>query len=119
MSGYEVEVVKINSCRSAEYIGRQAFGRKASPLCNTHRITTTISREEAILAYETDFYKAITDNNQKIIQELLRLHEVGKKNGVLKLGCFCSPLKCHGDIIARFLMDNYELLEELKLTFKG
>jgi len=71
------------------YIGR------GSPFGNPYVIGQDGDRDEVIRKYEIHF------------TEKLRLEpEFRKKVLALKgkiLGCHCAPLKCHGDIIVRFL----------------
>ena len=71
------------------YIGR------GSPFGNPYAIGQDGDRDEVIRKYEIDF------------KEKLRL-DPGFKKKVLALkgktlGCHCAPLKCHGDVIIRFL----------------
>jgi hypothetical protein len=70
------------------YIGRgSAFG-------NPFVIGQDGTREEVIEKYRDWFYKRI--KNERFLKLVLKLK--GKR-----LGCFCKPLSCHGDIIVEFL----------------
>jgi hypothetical protein len=84
----EVNITSVvNKSRSTYdvYIGR------GSKWGNPYIIGKDGSREDVIRKYESDF------NNGKFSHdELLELQ--GKK-----LGCFCKPLACHGDILAEYL----------------
>ena len=53
------------------------------------------NRQEAIDKYREYFYDRI-ENEPEFLDEVLRL-----KDKVL--GCYCSPLPCHAEIIAKFL----------------
>lgn len=71
------------------YIGRGSiFG-------NPYPITINQSREQAIDLFRTFFLRLIEiDPNFKA--QVLRLK--GKR-----LGCFCKPQACHGDVIVEYL----------------
>lgn len=103
---YHVEVVRQHSWKNTEYIGRP------SPLGNPYPIGPNADRNKVCDDYEEWFKTQIAINNPLVCHELMRLHRIGKINGVVRLGCFCAPARCHGDTIAEFMMNNYDLLEE-------
>lgn len=70
------------------YIGR------GSQFGNPFRIGKDGNRAEVIEKYKKYFYNKL--NNIQFKQAVHRLQ--GKK-----LGCFCKPLACHGDIIVEYL----------------
>lgn len=71
------------------YIGRPSiFG-------NPYAIGKDGTRDEVIEKYFHYF-------NNRIINDPIFLEEVLKLKDKI-LGCFCSPQKCHGDIIVNFL----------------
>ena len=71
------------------YIGRPSiFG-------NPFVIGKDGDRKEVIEKYKHHFIKEIL-TNPYFVSELEKLR--GKK-----LGCYCSPQECHGDVIANFL----------------
>ncbi len=62
---------------------------------NPFHISKTCTREEAVNAYEEWFYEQIT-------------HSANFENKILALkghtlGCWCTPLLCHGDVIIKYL----------------
>ena len=70
------------------YIGRGSmFG-------NPYPITTERDRETVIELYRQWFYNQLKDPNFKAEVEKLRDK---------KLGCYCKPAACHGDIIVEYL----------------
>lgn len=70
------------------YIGRGSmFGNK-------HRITAACTREKSIAKYEVWFYRRLRD--PKFKRAVLNLQ--GKR-----LGCFCWPKPCHGNVIVEYL----------------
>lgn len=106
MSRYHVEVVRFHSCKSSEYIGRP------SSLGNPYAMGPNANRDKVCNDYEEWFHTQVELNDPLVCHELMRLHRIGKINGVVRLGCFCTPARCHGDTIAQFLMNNFDLLEE-------
>jgi hypothetical protein len=86
------------------YIGRRGKGQDGyfgnpHPVGYCPACLTTHDREGAIQAYVKYFEARITDDKtfrQRI--EALR----GKR-----LGCFCHPRECHGDVIVRWLEDTH------------
>ena len=73
------------------YIGRAGKG-KSGYFGNPFSLGT---REENIANFKIYFYKRIAEDNE-FKKRVLELE--GKK-----LGCFCKPLACHGDIIVEYL----------------
>lgn len=84
------------------YVGRKGvvfidnvrFPDESSIWANPFKITKEIGREECIEQYEKYIRKKIIDEN--LIEELLKLK--GKK-----LGCWCKPEKCHGDVLLKLI----------------
>lgn len=73
------------------YIGRPSlFG-------NPFPINDTQGRRAVIEKYREYFHKKI-EGDPSFKKEVLQLR--GKR-----LGCYCSPLRCHGDVIAEYLND--------------
>lgn len=86
----------------AEYIGRP------SPLGNPFMIGTNGTRDEVIERYKCWLLVALTsdmDMYKKVGEEFDRLCRKYKDDGVLRLVCWCAPLRCHGDVIADFIED--------------
>jgi len=71
------------------YIGR------GSPFGNRFVIGIHGTRDEVIDMYEKEFYAKI-EADKEFKNQVLALK--GKT-----LGCFCKPLRCHGDIILKYL----------------
>jgi len=108
----ETIVVNLNDKDYDEYIGRDSKnhvnmntpGIKPGTkgwLGNPHPIgdckicNKTHIRDECIEAFNNDFYKRI-ENDQEFREAVLELK--GKR-----LGCFCKPKACHGDVIKQWL----------------
>lgn len=70
------------------------------------------SRDEAIKNYEDYINDKIKNNDLKICKEIDRLCEIAKEKDI-NLVCFCSPKKCHGDIIKKIIEKRIFNLENL------
>jgi hypothetical protein len=102
---YKIIITRVGTSLPYEYIGRP------SPLGNPLPLSETVSRDFSCDQYEVWFAKQIEDNNEIVINELKRLHKIGMKQGILRLGCYCSPKRCHGDTIKKYLDDNKSVFE--------
>ena len=87
---HKTMVVNIKTYPKKDYV----FIGRGSPFGNPYVIGKDGDRDEVIKKYERDFYKKI--KNERFRRLVLSLK--GKK-----LGCFCKPEKCHGDIIVQYL----------------
>lgn len=103
------------------YIGRS---RKGNALGNpfTHNgkrsSLTKLSfptREEAIEAFEM-YFDSMYGKDNDLTKEFDKIYEEYKQGKDIYLECFCKPLPCHGDIIAKKLQEKLvkERLEEFK-----
>lgn len=80
------------------YIGRKGKGHDGY-FGNPFRITKFQPRHKSILNYEMYFTARMrTDTEFE-----RRINELAGKT----LVCFCKPLLCHGDIIAKYLNEKY------------
>ena len=70
------------------YIGR------GTPFGNPFEIGEEFGRVECILEYKKWFQKRLTDTEFRD-----KVHQLKGK----RLGCWCKPLDCHGDIILEYL----------------
>ena len=88
------------------YIGRKGvvfidnirFPQNSSNFANPYKIGKDGTREEILLKYKNYIVNKL-NNNKDLVIELLSLK--GKK-----LGCWCCPEMCHGDILLD-LIDAY------------
>ncbi|MBF0233021.1 MAG: DUF4326 domain-containing protein [Desulfamplus sp.] len=85
----EKEFKNIKSTDNYEYIGRGSYWGNPYSMYEDGE-----DREEVIRKYKYDFDFDKFPNKKKI--DVYKL--AGKR-----LGCFCKPSKCHGDILAEFL----------------
>lgn len=98
-----ITVVNTHRTKEGEYIGR------GSPLGNpyTHRggtkaLYVVSTRDDAIEAYRRYIRAEIQNGTPEVIAEFYRLYLLASK-GDLKLRCYCSPARCHGDVIKEIL----------------
>ncbi len=82
---HKTTVVNKNHSKFDVYIGRGSIWG------NPYRIGIDGNRDEVIRKYKADF------DNGKFSEEQLSTLK-GKR-----LGCFCKPVACHGDVIAEYL----------------
>lgn len=114
-------VVNIKNESCDVFIGRKEagmhFGNPFSHLKKSRASVVVASRDEAILCFQlwingTAWQHVEPERRQWILDHL---HELKDK----KIGCFCSPLSCHGDvyvemtreILPRRSMDRIDLCE--------
>lgn len=106
-------VVNIHYEEYDVYIGRKGRG-KDGYFCNPFGSPWTkprISAKEAIEKFVEHFYQRIkTDSVYRERILLLR----GKR-----LGCFCKPRDCHGDIIAEFVNAHFEKRDQTSSVSKS
>ncbi len=86
----KTKVVNIRHDKADVYIGRPSlFGNPFS--------LARYGRKDCIEMYRRYFYDRI-NRNPEFLEAVLALK--GKK-----LGCFCKPKACHGDVIVKFIED--------------
>jgi hypothetical protein len=98
-----IEVINISKTRDFGkkegdvYIGR-AFGPwEASVWQNLFKITATQSREKVLQLYEQTL-------NMKLESGELRIESL---QNAKRLGCWCKPEACHGDILKRLVEEKF------------
>lgn len=85
----ETQFARLRSTSEYEYIGRGAYwGNPYSMFAEGE------SREEVIRKFKYDF-----DNEKFAKKEKKEVFKLAGK----RLGCFCKPEACHGDVLADFL----------------
>ena len=84
--------------RGIVFIDDKRFPPKESIFHNPFKITGTVDRDESMRLFGKYFRDKIK-SDPDFKKEVLKLK--GKT-----LGCWCKPLKCHGDIIARYVNGN-------------
>lgn len=95
------------------YIGRPScLGNPFSHLDNTKAEFKVKDRDEAVDFYEVWLREQIREN-AKVRQEMLNLYNKWREEGKLSLICWCSPKRCHGDVIKGFLVRRFEKLSKV------
>ena len=91
---YPTIAVNMKSSPYDVYIGRAGHG-KDGYFGNPFLIGPSLTREQSLWHYNEYFIKRVKEDTE-FRSRILELK--GKR-----LGCFCKPLDCHGDIIAKYL----------------
>jgi len=81
------------------YIGRP------SVLGNPFAMRNESERNNVVEKYEEWLREKIKTRDKEILHELRRLRDIAL-NGDLKLGCWCAPRACHGDVIKKVIERN-------------
>ena len=68
-------------------------------------------REECVRRFETYFWDRI-ERDPAWKAEVLAIREKDS-GGVVRIGCHCAPLDCHGNVIADYL-NSYDEIEKFK-----
>jgi len=99
MSSVSVVSVKSFGWVGVEYVGRG----KGSVLGNKFKIGVDGDRKEVIEKYKSWLWRYVKEGIKGVMsdvwKELLRICKKVKEGGDVVLGCWCSPLGCHGDVI--------------------
>lgn len=90
------------------YIGRSKVGNVLGNPFSFNGQHTSLAklsfktREEAIKAYDK-YFDYMYGNDEAFTKAIDTIYEDYKAGNEVFLGCFCSPLPCHGDVIAKKL----------------
>ena len=98
------------------YIGRQFYSDQKTYCLSNPFSVKKYGRDKAIELYKEWIFTRVKLAKGPAYRELIRLKELYKKTGSLKLVCWCKPKACHGDVIATVI--EY-LIEEEKNTSKN
>ena len=99
------EVVNIRKSDWDVYIGRKGHGQDGY-FGNPFKIGEDGDREEVIRKYKVWFWNRV-NKDEEFRRRVMELK--GKK-----LGCFCKPSHCHGDVIKAWLEAGCPLKETVK-----
>ncbi len=64
------------------------------------------TREEAIQMYD-HYFDVMYNGNKEFKDKIDEIYEKYKSGQDIYLGCVCKPLPCHGDIIAKKIMNKF------------
>jgi hypothetical protein len=98
VEGIEVVNVRNRKVKDFSFVGR------GSKLGNKFRIGKDGNRDEVIGKYKTWLWGKVKERDSDICRELANLYKIWKKNGGIKLGCYCFPNNCHAGVIGSCLV---------------
>lgn len=67
---------------------------------------STLSRDECIEKYREWFYDKVKQYDTEVIKVLKEIRSKHLAGETVELVCYCSPLKCHAEIIKEFVENN-------------
>lgn len=94
-----IKIVNKRNTLEGEYVGRP------SPLGNPFPLPKESLREECINKYKEWLYNKIETEDQSVLSELDRLSLIFEEHGELTLSCWCSPKRCHAEVIRDILYE--------------
>lgn len=83
--------------RGIVFVDGKRFPEKDSIWANPFKISKTVNRDNVIEQYE-EYIRNKLNNDNKLVELLLKLE--GKR-----LGCWCHPESCHGDILIKLIKE--------------
>ncbi len=85
------------------------------PLDKTRAIFHVANRDEAIARYDS-YFDMMYGTNEAFTELIDEIYEKYKNGEDVYLECYCKPLPCHGDIIAKKLQQRLlkEKMKEVK-----
>lgn len=82
------------------YIGRRCAGWRQSPLANPFKPKHEGQRTWVIDLYTEWLWGKMKEvPDPKVTNELSRIAGMVQRGEAVQLGCWCSPLACHGDVV--------------------
>ncbi len=96
VNGKKVGFLGINKI----YIGRNSYVSKGSILNNKFKIGQDGNREGVVEKYRIWLWQEYKKKSG-VYQELVRIKDKVIKGEEVELVCWCSPQKCHGDVIKK------------------
>ena len=83
---------------STVYVARGRPSLKASPLGNPFILNREEDRDSVVKKYRDWLSENLKEGSEQL-KELRRLIVIYKETDQLSLVCYCSPKRCHGDVI--------------------
>jgi len=72
---------------------------RGTPLGNPFKMKDESERDRVIAKYRVWLWQKIQDHDAQVLAELKKIIHIEKVKGVVYLGCWCSPKKCHGSVV--------------------
>lgn len=88
--------------RETHYVGRP------TPLGNPFVMKTEDDRDRVCDLYAQWFEEKISSSDVEVKKQIDAIVCDGSQSGVIRLGCYCSPKRCHADTIAKYLRNYSE-----------
>ncbi|MFA5618376.1 MAG: DUF4326 domain-containing protein [Syntrophorhabdaceae bacterium] len=101
MPSYQIEVVNLKTAKDFGtrpgdiYIGRRFGKYSQSPFANPFKIGVHGDRDAVIAKYRDYFVSTGLVN---------RLPDLLDQGTTIRLGCWCAPAPCHGDVLKEYLI---------------
>lgn len=106
-----ITISNIRQNPKGEYIGREnkTYGVKESPLANPFVMKRESDRVGVIEDYRKWLNIHLMDPfNNPVKQEIERLKSIYRDQKELNLVCWCSPKRCHGEVIKEAILREFE-----------
>ncbi len=104
-----IDIVNLSTSNedSGEYVGRGSV--LGNPFSHVHGCGKfpVDCREDAIRAYEDWLLNKLQNQTEPYYTEFNRLQQKYIAEGHLTLKCWCKPLPCHADVIAKFITHGF------------
>ena len=78
-----------------------------SPLGNSFIMSEESERDYVCDKYDAWFTKKVQAMDPRIMEELGRIDDIGRRYGKLNLFCWCAPKRCHAETVKKYLEDKY------------
>jgi len=100
------KIIVVNKYKESNYI----YIGRGSPLGNPYLMKNNSDEERArvLELFEPWLIEKIREKDPAVMAALNRILDILKRGEDVKLGCFCAPKPCHGDIIKRFICTRYQ-----------
>lgn len=81
---------------------------RVSPLGSPFFLKGDESRRDLVCDSYQDWFdnEVLNKNNWEAYEELLKLRDLYRRHGKLRIYCWCAPKRCHTKTIAKWLMEN-------------
>ena len=112
---FEIEIVNIKKTPAVKKDTSYVYCGRGSALGNPFNMEnySVEERNRVCDAYE-EYIDAEVLTNEKIKLQLNLCWKTGRENGIVKLGCYCAPLRCHCNKIKDILIEKQEFLASKK-----
>jgi hypothetical protein len=97
----QVQVVNVRSKQSSGvvYIARAGRGRLGSALGNPFVLRDESGRDEVVEQYRRWLWEQVRSGTGAAWEELVKLAQRVAAGEAVRLGCWCAPRRCHGDVV--------------------